>query len=623
MVLYVTNEISEDDIKYIYTNINQDCRIMCFKELEDKFAKELSHYDLSVLESEKYFEALNYANDSRIESVISPCAYLAALFLHSNKPLTYICRSLIKCGEGYPLDKLVMENYIIRLANKVDFCVDSDKAEATKRYYSNDESSFVKRKLKKNLVLFGAGAYGAYTFRRLSDSYHIVAYIDNNPERKGTLMHGVPIISGDELSQYDMTDTDVVICIQNYKVIIPQLLSYGIDEFFVMLDGFLFYRDKEDNVIPIELNSYPYFKKKDEKERSILFTQDAACIRTHRTATIMKDSGYTVHLLYMQAPPNDANIEYKDTYDGLFGFTSFEGVRDYILNSDYDVIHCSNEPDLLANIALITGKNVVVDTHDMMSLRCEISEESKVFEYIANTKASGNLYTSEGVCRIAVSKFPVDRAKIFSLENMVLDEVTCDNRHSKLSEIDGEIHCVYAGSIDVSRKTHHRYFTDIWNLIVSQGIHIHIYSHSEIEYCKQLAKENSCYHYEGNVSGKQLISELTKYDVGLCIFNVTDENRAFLETASQNKIYEYLNAGIPIVFGDLSNYVKFLESHNVGEVFNPKGDIKEQLRRIKNIKIEDGYLGKHGLTVRSQTKRILEYYQMIESKEGNAENAEE
>ena len=49
------------------------------------------------------------------------------------------------------------------------------------------------------------------------------------------------------------------------------------------------------------------------------------------------------------------------------------------------------------------------------------------------------------------------------------------------------------------------------------------------------------------------MEEMTKYDAGLFVLNINDENRTFLETASPNKLYEYLNAELPTICCDLDS----------------------------------------------------------------------
>lgn len=64
----------------------------------------------------------------------------------------------------------------------------------------------------------------------------------------------------------------------------------------------------------------------------------------------------------------------------------------FINNSDYDILYSSN-------------KSIIYDTHDMMSLRSDITNEEIILEYIANVKSSGNIYVNPMIRDIAVSKF--------------------------------------------------------------------------------------------------------------------------------------------------------------------------------------------------------------------------
>ena len=98
-----------------------------------------------------FTEIIRYVKDNNYDCVVTPCDYIATVLTRFGFPTTYICRHLIKMDEGKPLEKMVMENYVIREANEVIYDSDTDKAEAEKRYLKEGEE---KRELKKNLILF-------------------------------------------------------------------------------------------------------------------------------------------------------------------------------------------------------------------------------------------------------------------------------------------------------------------------------------------------------------------------------------------------------------------------------------------------------------------------------------
>ena len=463
----------------------------------------------------------------------------------------------------------------------------------------------------KKCIIFGAGFYGKGAYYKLKAYYDILYYVDNNKVIHGTKLHDIPVISFEMLIQlYKQDEMEVIICSKAYFEMANQLLRAGIREYYVMLEGFLYYCSPNDTMMPKELSEIKYYKK-DKNEKNILFVQNSACIRTHKIATMMKAGGYKVFLIYTVAPPESNNASFADVYDGIFTVFSPSSLIDFINKSDFDIIHSSNEPDFLTNYMQLTNKKVVFDTHDMISLRGNSSVEALTLEYLANVNSAGVIYTSAGVLEIARAKFGLEKQKTFVLENLILSQIKVKKVYEKLSSQDGEIHCVYEGGIQGKNKRHHRYFEDIWEKITNCGIHIHFYSQSDSEYCTALEKRSSYLHFEGNVGSEQLATEMTKYDCGLAIFNVNDFNRAFLETGTANKVYEYINSGLPVVVGDIQSYISFIDEYSIGIHLNLNGNIKEQLQEACKIVIEEDFLENNRLTMDSYSDELIQFYNDI------------
>lgn len=466
--------------------------------------------------------------------------------------------------------------------------------------------------MMKELILFGAGFYGQSAYYKMKDQYEILYYVDNNTSLVGTELFGIPVISAVQLKEIYSSKIDIIICTRNYFQIGAQLMQMGITEYYVMLEGFLYHTNDMETMMPVELSEYSYFHKS-SGEKSILYVQNTACIRTHKIASIMKDAGYKVYLLYTLAPLESNNISFAGIYNDTFTFYTANGIIDFIENSDFDMIHSSNAPDILTNIVLETSKHIVFDTHDMNSLWGYDSVEDLVLEYVANTQSDGNIYTSQGVAEIARKKYGLENKEILSLENMILDQEEIHEPHEKLSSFDKQIHCVYEGGINGKDKESDRFFERLWEKITDCGIHIHFYSQSDPVYCKRLEKKSDYLHYEGNMGSKELVKEMTKYDCGLAIFQITEKNRRFMETGTANKIYEYINSQIPVIVSELNSYIKFVEKYNVGIHLDFTKDIKEQIKNACQIKISSDFLQKNNLTVKSRAGEIMAFYEKVGS----------
>lgn len=83
-----------------------------------------------------------------------------------------------------------------------------------------NESSSLDNKLKKNILIFGAGDVGEMLLRELNrssrDRYNVVGFIDDDKEKHGLTLHGIPVLGG--------------------RGLIPQMVElFRIDEVFIAL----------------------------------------------------------------------------------------------------------------------------------------------------------------------------------------------------------------------------------------------------------------------------------------------------------------------------------------------------------------------------------------------------
>ena len=273
----------------------------------------------------------------------------------------------------------------------------------------------------------------------------------------------------------------------------------------------------------------------------ILFVQNTPCIRTNKIASAIKKEGNTVDLVYTVSSPPE---EYIGIYDKVRAVMSIQELIYEVENGDYDFVHSSNEPDFLTATLLKTNKTIIHDCHDLSSAYKKMTAEEMTMEYIANKESAGVIYTSEGIRDVVVNKYRIRRENTFVLENYISEELRTDKRLRKLSEKDNVIHCVYEGGVP-NDKGSHRYFEVIFRRIAESGVHVHFYTNCEEKYCKYLESLQSNIHYEGNRTSREVAYEMSQYDVGLCVLNITEKNRQYIEYSSPNKIQEYINAGLP------------------------------------------------------------------------------
>lgn len=461
----------------------------------------------------------------------------------------------------------------------------------------------------RQCVIFGCGQVGNAAYIKLRELYNVIAWSDNNSELWGKRKENRRIIAPSELQNMCINiDLDVVVAVSLYKDICSQLERLKIENIILWKVGFL-YLYKNNRFYPLKADNKIYHTKGHDKGYHILFVQTSACIRTHKIAKALKKRGINVSLAFLTESPAWSNCEYAKIYDNIYPVISMEQFIDFVNKSEFDFVHSSNEPDFLTMLLNQTNKAVIHDCHDLSSAYIRMSPEELFIEYAANKKSRGVIYTTEGIRNEALKKFDISVEKTFVLENLISEELMPNSKYEKLSRKDHEMHCVYEGGVIPHDHESHRYFEDIWRNLAEHGIHVHFYTTCNKEYCKYLESLHEKIHYEGNLSSQRLAAEMTKYDVGLCILNVTEKNKQYLEYASPNKIQEYVNAGIPVAVGAIESQRDFVESNRFGRQIDMKGNIYEQIRSISLIPIEDGILGEKGFTLESRIDDLICFYE--------------
>ncbi len=304
---------------------------------------------------------------------------------------------------------------------------------------------------------------------------------------------------------------------------------------------------------------------------NILFVQEAPCIRNYKMAVALGSKGHRVTLAYVKARLSQM---YKDLQDDVYSSCiQLKNHRHlWDLSKEYDIVHCHNEPDLLSVAALAGDAPVVHDTHDLISLRHGDNQTLRYFEGIANRGASGRVYVSEYQMDMARMLYAIDLSKSIVVPNFALKKMIPASTLPKLSNIDGEIHIAYEGSLSLTPDSH-RYYLPLFHKIAAHGLHIHIYPAFHSPKVEAICRENKRLHYHHPISPDRIVNEVSQYDFGIVPFTVTDENAKHLASAMPNKLFEYLAAGLPVIARNLYSIRQFFEKFPAGILYNTVDDI--------------------------------------------------
>jgi hypothetical protein len=207
------------------------------------------------------------------------------------------------------------------------------------------------------------------------------------------------------------------------------------------------------------------------------------------------------------------------------------------------------------------------------------------------------------------------------------DDDVFQNNAKKLDP--DNIHVVYAGGVAGSHRDSKQYgniqFHSIINTLSKQKIHFHIYPspsniRADYEEYEEISKKNSFFHFHEPVGQDKLAKELSKYHFGLlCFFKgLSEQSDDKLKYATTLKLFNYIEAGIPILVSEDLGYQSWMVNRNrVGiGIADAKqfSFLKEKLMALDYDKLlEDLIERRKNLSLQKNISRLLEFYRRITS----------
>ncbi len=164
------------------------------------------------------------------------------------------------------------------------------------------------------------------------------------------------------------------------------------------------------------------------------------------------------------------------------------------------------------------------------------------------------------------------------------DEVT------RLSQKDGKTHIVYTGLVSESPKKRYINYIPLAYELDRQGVHFHIYSNPYLnktsDRYQALDRELEHFHLHDPVPYKTIHREIAQYDWGLWWHEPTLEKRvirAKQKVAIGNKMFSYLEAGLPIIVGDHNEGGRpLIEAEGIGITMN-RDDYSRLQERLESV----------------------------------------
>lgn len=206
----------------------------------------------------------------------------------------------------------------------------------------------------------------------------------------------------------------------------------------------------------------------------------------------------------------------------------------------------------------------------------------------------------------------------------------CDNdnfRTPKEPFNPDNIHMVYAGGVFGSHRDKGHYgltqFHWLIDYLSAQKIHFHIYPSPTVQKAdyqeyEEIAKKNPFFHFHSAVSQSVLTEELSKYHYGLLPFykEASKQSDLKLKYATTLKLFNYLEAGIPVLVGAGVTYQSWLiERYKAGIVINKMEDFKDIKGKLTEepykTQVERVLKAREYLSLKKHTPRLIHFYESL------------
>ncbi len=401
--------------------------------------------------------------------------------------------------------------------------------------------------------------------------------------------------------------------------------------FFVKLRWFLF--EKLTSALDFFLHAMNFsveetaILKRSEK-KVIVYLGEQLPARIPRMAKwVKRSSGYSTILVCSQRGYFEKFT--NNEFDAVFLFRNEFHLKRILKHlPKISIIHAFAPKSYYPNIARKALKvPFVLDMQDVYSiyygfnptldwLKKELPHEKECLE-----KADG-IVAHSFEPNVALRKYGIKKKPKTIFFPLYCDDDVFQNKPKQLNPDD--IHLVYAGGVAGSHRNPKQYgniqFHEIIKILSKQKIHFHIYPSpsnipADYEEYVEIAKQNSFFHFHKPVAQNKLAEELAKYHFGILFFfkGLSDQSDDKLKYATTLKLFNYLEAGIPIIVSkDLGYQSWMVERNNAGisvENQNYLGSLKNRIADCDYENLLQGLKNKReDLSLKKNTERMMKFY---------------
>jgi glycosyltransferase involved in cell wall biosynthesis len=349
----------------------------------------------------------------------------------------------------------------------------------------------------------------------------------------------------------------------------------------------------------------------------VLFVQQQPCVRALKYAVALRAARPDIRLAFAYRGATLSRL--YGSGDELFerwyrlSMGLERDLRRTVAEFRPDVIHSHNLPDSLTVLALdVTQGNVPIvhDVHDLQSLRKTPYEDG--FPEPEDALGLERRAVEGSAALVTVSDELVDEvAARHSLPAHVLTFPNYALRRDLPHELppagrrrNGALRLVYQGTLAINNG--HYDLRKLFAAIAASNVKLDVYPNRPVPDYRGLGVK-----LRRKLTPARLLGALPAYDLGWAGFNVA-LNRAHVDTALPNKVFEYIGCGLPIVTLRHKALARFVRANNLGVVLAGLDDLAARLdaldladlrRRVAAVRFD--------FTAESQIRRVLALYESL------------
>jgi glycosyltransferase involved in cell wall biosynthesis len=352
----------------------------------------------------------------------------------------------------------------------------------------------------------------------------------------------------------------------------------------------------------------------------VLFLEQQPCIRALKIAVGLRSAlpGLELGFAYQGKSLTEWYGAGDETFDRLWHLTgdARPALAAVVEEFQPELVHSHNLPDALTVLAtdLVAGRVPVIhDVHDLQSLRQTAYEDGfpepgdpVELERRAIEGSDALVTVSNELLAEIRSRYKVPGpALVFPNYALQRDLPPAVGGH-RISE---PPRLVYQGTLSVNGG--HYDLQEIFADLVGAGVSLDVYPNRDVPEYRELASRLPGLSVHEPLSPAALLRELPSYDFGWCGFNET-LNKAHLDTALPNKLYEYLACGLPVLAFPHRAITHVLKEQGLGIVVESARELGPELARRDLGKLRQRVGAARGrLTVEANIASVVELYQAL------------